>query len=121
MDNLLTQLVIWKAKLPPKLVKHADVWVKKVGRRNIYFIHATATTSLDQLVSTYPGPLMLVSILCSDPYLKRKHHKRRIVQKPQKPLVDSTVNNLIPSAQVYETVVFDIIVKCLAYSITWEF
>lgn len=34
---------------------------------------------------------------CPDPYFKRKHHKRRVVQKP---LVDSIVNNLIPSAQV---------------------
>ncbi|KAK9911319.1 hypothetical protein M0R45_035236 [Rubus argutus] len=81
-----------------KLVKRADVWVKELGLSNIHFMYANATTSFNQLVSTYPGPLMLVSILCPDPYFKRKHHKRRVVQKP---LVDSIVNHLIPSAQVF--------------------
>ncbi|KAL6124604.1 hypothetical protein ACLB2K_077116 [Fragaria x ananassa] len=68
------------------------------GRFLIHFMYANATTSFDQLVSSYPGPLMLVSILCPDPYFKRKHHKRWVVQKP---LVDSVVHNLAPSAQVF--------------------
>ncbi|KAM5554375.1 tRNA (guanine-N(7)-)-methyltransferase [Rosa sericea] len=81
-----------------KLVKRADVWVKELGLSNIHFMYANATTSFNQLVSTYPGPLMLVSILCPDPYFKRKHHKRRVIQKP---LVDSIVNNLAPRGQVF--------------------
>ncbi|KAL6130467.1 hypothetical protein ACLB2K_068846 [Fragaria x ananassa] len=80
-----------------KLLKRADVWVKELSLSNIHFMYANATTSFNQLVSSYPGPLMLVSILCPDPYFKRKHHKRRVVQKP---LVDSIVHNLAPSAQV---------------------
>ncbi|KAK4372261.1 hypothetical protein RND71_007645 [Anisodus tanguticus] len=54
--------------------------------------------SFQQLVSTYPGPLMLVSILCPDPHFKKKHHKRRVAQKP---LVDSIVNNLAHGGQVF--------------------
>ncbi|XP_040361951.1 pentatricopeptide repeat-containing protein At5g16420, mitochondrial-like [Rosa chinensis] len=61
-----------------------------------HFMYANATTSFNQPVSAYPGPLMLVSILCPDPYFKRKHHKRRVVQKP---LIDSIVNNLAPRGQ----------------------
>lgn len=41
---------------------------------------------------------MLVSILCPDPYFKKRHHKRRVVQKP---LVDSIASNLMPSGQVF--------------------
>lgn len=38
-----------------------------------------------------------VHVQCPDPYFKKRHHKRRVVQKP---LVDSIVNNLMPSGQV---------------------
>ncbi|BBG97037.1 tRNA (guanine-N-7) methyltransferase [Prunus dulcis] len=82
--------------LPLMLVKRAEFWVKDLSLSNIYFMFANATTSFQQLVSTYPGPLMLVSILCPDPYFKKRHHKRRVVQKP---LVDSIVSNLMPSGQ----------------------
>ena len=34
---------------------------------------------------------------CPDPHFKKRHHKRRVVQKP---LVDSIVNNLMPGGQV---------------------
>ncbi|XP_008232207.1 PREDICTED: tRNA (guanine-N(7)-)-methyltransferase [Prunus mume] len=81
-----------------KLVKRAEFWVKDLALSNIYFMFANATTSFQQLVSTYPGPLMLVSILCPDPYFKKRHHKRRVVQKP---LVDSIASNLMPSGQVF--------------------
>ncbi|CAB4299655.1 unnamed protein product [Prunus armeniaca] len=80
------------------LVKRAEFWVKDLALSNIYFMFANATTSFQQLVSTYPGPLMLVSILCPDPYFKKRHHKRRVVQKP---LVDSIASNLMPSGQVF--------------------
>eukprot|EP00268_Persea_americana_P056173 TRINITY_DN6597_c1_g1_i7.p2 TRINITY_DN6597_c1_g1~~TRINITY_DN6597_c1_g1_i7.p2 ORF type:complete len:137 (+),score=24.39 TRINITY_DN6597_c1_g1_i7:443-853(+) len=59
---------------------------------------ANATVSFEQLVSTYSGPLMLVSILCPDPHFKKKHHKRRVVQKP---LVDSILKNLAPGGKVF--------------------
>lgn len=38
-----------------------------------------------------------VHMQCPDPYFKKRHHKRRVVQKP---LVDSIVNSLMPSGQV---------------------
>ncbi|KAF8412901.1 hypothetical protein HHK36_000873 [Tetracentron sinense] len=129
------RFLIWLAKRYPesknylgleirrKLVKRAQFWVKEMTLSNIYFMFANATVSFEKLVSTYPGPLMLVSILvitvflimlggnvftlnkflahfslqCPDPYFKKRHHKRRVVQKP---LVDSIVKNLSPGGEV---------------------
>ncbi|KAF3447560.1 hypothetical protein FNV43_RR12747 [Rhamnella rubrinervis] len=81
-----------------KLVKRAQFWVKELALDNVYFLFANATNSFKQLVSTYPGPLMLVSILCPDPHFKKRHHKRRVVQKP---LVGSVLNSLMPGGQVF--------------------
>ncbi|KAJ8573498.1 hypothetical protein K7X08_010009 [Anisodus acutangulus] len=85
-------------EIRPKLVTRAEYWVNELGLKNVHFISTNAMVSFQQLVSTYPGPLMLVSILCPDPHFKKKHHKRRVVQKP---LVDSIVNNLAHGGQVF--------------------
>ncbi|XAR63357.1 tRNA (guanine(46)-N(7))-methyltransferase [Bertholletia excelsa] len=81
-----------------KLVKRANYWVNELALRNIHFIFANATVSFKQLVSTYPGPLMHVSILCPDPHFKKKYHKRRVVQKP---LVESILDNLSAGGKVF--------------------
>ncbi|KAI5647649.1 hypothetical protein M9H77_33654 [Catharanthus roseus] len=81
-----------------KLVDRAKYWVCELALSNIHFIFANAMVSFKQLVSTYPGPLMLVSILCPDPHFKKRHHKRRVVQKP---LVESIVDSLVPGGQVF--------------------
>ncbi|KAM3732701.1 hypothetical protein ACB098_11G079200 [Castanea mollissima] len=104
------RFLLWLAKRNPeeknylgleirqKLVKRANFWVKELALSNIHFLFANATISFNQLVSTYPGPLMLVSILCPDPHFKKRHHKRRVVQKH---LVDSIVKNLMRGGQVF--------------------
>lgn len=81
-----------------KLVKRADIWVKELGFSNVHFMFANATISFKQIISSYPGPLMLVSILCPDPHFKKRHHKRRVLQKP---LVESIVDSLMPGGQVF--------------------
>ncbi|KAL2251326.1 UNVERIFIED_CONTAM: tRNA (guanine-N(7)-)-methyltransferase [Sesamum indicum] len=85
-------------EIRPKLVKRAEYWVNELALKNIHFVFANATVSFKQLVSTYPGPLVLVSILCPDPHFKKKHHKRRVVQKP---LVESIVDGLVPGGQIF--------------------
>ncbi|KAF7149107.1 hypothetical protein RHSIM_Rhsim03G0068300 [Rhododendron simsii] len=87
----------------PLLVKRAEYWANELALSNIHFIFANATVSFKELVSTYPGPLMLVSILvgpvlCPDPHFKKKYHKRRVVQKH---LVESIVDCLMPGGQVF--------------------
>uniref|UniRef100_A0A1J3FJ51 tRNA (guanine(46)-N(7))-methyltransferase n=1 Tax=Noccaea caerulescens TaxID=107243 RepID=A0A1J3FJ51_NOCCA len=80
-----------------KLVKRANFWVNELGLSNVHFIFANAMVSFDQLISSYPGPLELVSILCPDPHFKKRHHKRRVVQKP---LVNSILQNLKPGGKI---------------------
>ncbi|XP_039063456.1 tRNA (guanine-N(7)-)-methyltransferase isoform X2 [Hibiscus syriacus] len=104
------RFLLWLAKQNPdsqnylgleireKLVKRAEFWVKKLALSNIRFIFANASVSFRQLVSAYPGPLSLVSILCPDPHFKKRHHKRRVVQKP---LVDSILTSLMPEGKVF--------------------
>ncbi|KAM7512272.1 hypothetical protein LguiB_011147 [Lonicera macranthoides] len=104
------RFLMWLAKRNPnsknylgleirrKLVKRAQNWVNELALSNIYFVFANAMISFKDLVSTYPGPVMLVSILCPDPHFKKKYHKRRVVQKP---LVDSIVDSLAPGGQVF--------------------
>ncbi|XP_021282612.1 uncharacterized protein LOC110415321 isoform X2 [Herrania umbratica] len=104
------RFLMWLAKQNPdsqnylgleiraKLVKRAVFWVKELALSNIHFIFANASVSFKHLVSTYPGPLMLVSILCPDPHFKKRHHKRRVVQKP---LVDSILTSLMPGGKVF--------------------
>lgn len=104
------RFLLWLAKRNPssnnylgleirkKLAKRANFWVKELGLLNAHFIFANATISFEQLVSSYPGPLVFVSILCPDPHFKKRHHKRRVLQKP---LVDSILNNLTAGGQVF--------------------
>ncbi|XP_065853269.1 uncharacterized protein [Euphorbia lathyris] len=81
-----------------KLVKRAEHWVKELALGNIHFMFANARVSFQQLVLNYPGPLMFVSILCPDPHFKKRHHKRRVVQKP---LVDSIIHILRPGGKIF--------------------
>ncbi|KAK3008277.1 hypothetical protein RJ639_013296 [Escallonia herrerae] len=104
------RFLLWLAKRNPssknylgleirqKLVKRAEKWVDELALSNIHFMFANAMVSFKQLVSTYPGPLELVSILCPDPHFKKRYRKRRVVQKP---LVDSIVDSLAPRGQVF--------------------
>lgn len=104
------RFLMWLAKRNPgsknymgldirkKLVTRAEKWAQELALSNIHFLFANASISFKQLISTYPGPLMLVSILCPDPHFKKRHHKRRIVQKP---LVEAIVDGLMPGGQVF--------------------
>nr|ACF80116.1 unknown [Zea mays] len=102
------RFLIWHAKnsgksqnylgleIRQKLVERAQFWVNELEL--IYFMFANATMSFEKIISSYPGPLSLVSILCPDPHFKKRHHKRRVLQQP---LVDSIINNLCLGGQVF--------------------
>ncbi|KAL6550577.1 hypothetical protein OROMI_021065 [Orobanche minor] len=86
-------------EIRPKLAKRAEHWVHELGFDSIHFVHANATVSFKQFISTYPGPLVLVSILIVQILiLRKKHHKRRVVQKP---LADSIIEGLVPGGQIF--------------------
>ncbi|VVB14956.1 unnamed protein product [Arabis nemorensis] len=81
-----------------KLVKRANLWVNELGLSNVHFIFANAMVSFEPLISSYPGPLDFVSILCPDPHFKKRHQKRRVLQKP---LVTSIIQNLKPGGKIF--------------------
>ncbi|KAB2005221.1 hypothetical protein ES319_D11G254200v1 [Gossypium barbadense] len=105
-NKTLIHKIIWDWKYEQKyeiellglLVKRAEFWVKELALSNVHFMFANAAVSFKQLVSTYPGPLALVSILCPDPHFKKRHHKRRVVQTP---LVNSILTRLMPEGKVF--------------------
>nr|CAB3473248.1 unnamed protein product [Digitaria exilis] len=69
------RFLIWHAKnsgqrqnylgleIRQKLVERTQFWVNELGLRNVYFMFANATVSFERIISSYPGPLSLVSIL----------------------------------------------------------
>lgn len=81
-----------------KLVERSQFWAKELTLSNIHFMVANATFTFGTLVSTYPGPLTCVSILCPDPHFKKRHHKRRFLQEP---LVDAITSNLACGGQIF--------------------
>lgn len=82
-----------------RLVDRAQQWAEELNLSgNVHFLTANATIAFRSLVATYPGPLAYVSILCPDPHFKRRHRKRRIVQKQ---LVDAIVHHLRPGGVVF--------------------
>ncbi|KAL6607950.1 hypothetical protein ACP70R_041013 [Stipagrostis hirtigluma subsp. patula] len=83
------RFLIWLAKNSGEKRNYLGLEIRQ--KLNIYFLFANATVSFERIVSSYPGPLSLVSILCPDPHFKKRHHKRRVLQPP---LVDSIVKNL---------------------------
>ncbi|CAO2822535.1 unnamed protein product [Amaranthus hypochondriacus] len=69
------RFLLWQAKqnvgsnnylgleIRKKLAERANIWAKELCLDNAYFMFANATVSFQQLASSYPGPLVLVSIL----------------------------------------------------------
>lgn len=63
------------------IVDQALEWRDEAGLRNLHYIFCNVSNSLDPiLASLTPGTLARVSIQFPDPWFKRKHQKRRVVQ-----------------------------------------
>lgn len=93
MQNFLGLDVRWR------LVDRANLWADELNlASNVHFVTANATLAFGSLLATYPGPLEYVFILCPDPHFKRRHQKRRIVQKQ---LVDAIVHHLKPGGKIF--------------------
>ena len=64
------------------IIKRANEWAMHLGLdARVRFVRSNATVSISSLLSTYPGPVELVTIQFPDPHFKKKHRKRRIVQE----------------------------------------
>ena len=64
------------------LVDEANLWRDEKGLTNLHYLFCNANSSLKPILETLPaGILQRVSIQFPDPWFKKKHHKRRVVQQ----------------------------------------
>jgi tRNA (guanine-N7-)-methyltransferase len=64
------------------LVERALIRRDQAMQRNLHFVFCNANNSLKPLLESWPGgcPLQVVSIQFPDPWFKKRHQKRRVVQ-----------------------------------------
>ncbi|HIK31622.1 MAG TPA: tRNA (guanosine(46)-N7)-methyltransferase TrmB [Oscillatoriales cyanobacterium M59_W2019_021] len=80
------------------LVEEANRWRDEVGLTNLHYLFCNANRDLDAILASLPsGVLRRVAIQFPDPWFKKRHQKRRVVQ-PE--LVDAIVAHLVPGGEV---------------------
>lgn len=64
------------------LVERALIRRDQAEQKNLHFVFCNANNSLTPLLAGWPGgcPLQVVSIQFPDPWFKKRHQKRRVVQ-----------------------------------------
>ncbi len=81
------------------LVEQALEWRTELGLTNLHYLFCNANNSLRPLLSSLPERhLKTVSIQFPDPWFKRRHQKRRVVQ-PE--LVADLAEFLVPGGTVF--------------------
>lgn len=81
------------------LVNQANLWREELGLTNLHYIFCNANNSLHPLLESLGhGRLHYVSIQFPDPWFKKRHQKRRVVQ-PE--MVESLAEYLIPGGAVF--------------------
>jgi tRNA (guanine-N7-)-methyltransferase len=81
------------------LVDEANYYRDRQGLRNLHYLFSNANYSLHSILSSLPpNVLQLVSIQFPDPWFKRRHQKRRVVQ-PE--LVHDLATFLAPGGSVF--------------------
>ena len=81
------------------LVDQANGWTTELGLTNLHYLFCNANNSLRPLLRSLPtGRLQYVTIQFPDPWFKRKHQKRRVVQ-PE--LIEDLADALAPDGKVF--------------------
>lgn len=81
------------------LVDEANRLAEEAGRQNLHYKFCNAMLVLDKLLEKLPeGVLQSVTIQFPDPWFKKKHAKRRMVNKE---LVETVVSKLAPGGRVF--------------------
>lgn len=63
------------------LVEEAKTWRDEKGLTNLHYLFCNANSSLQPILETLPpGRLQRISIQFPDPWFKKRHQKRRVVQ-----------------------------------------
>lgn len=81
------------------LVDQANEWRAELGSSNLYYLFCNANNSLRPLLSSLPKDVLhTVTIQFPDPWFKRRHQKRRVVQPT---LVADLAEFLVEGGQVF--------------------
>ena len=81
------------------LVNFANGLRDELSLNNLHFLFCSANTSISPLMGSLPkGALQRVTIQFPDPWFKRRHRKRRVVQ-PE--LVESIAQHLAPGGTLF--------------------
>lgn len=81
------------------LVDEANRLAKEAGLENLHYEFCNAMLWLDRLLEGIPpGMLQAVTIQFPDPWFKKKHAKRRMVNQE---MIDTIAKHLPPSGQVF--------------------
>jgi tRNA (guanine-N7-)-methyltransferase len=81
------------------LVEQANATVAELGLSNLHFLFCNVNNALTPLLESFPeGVLQRVTIQFPDPWFKKRHAKRRLVQ-PE--LVNELATYLIPKGIVF--------------------
>lgn len=78
------------------LVDRANLWRQEQGLSNAYFVFTNATLHLGTLFA--PGTIQRLTIQFPDPWFKKRHHKRRLIQPHVVPTLASCLK---PGALVF--------------------
>lgn len=81
------------------LVREANGQRDELGLKNLHFLFCNINTSIEPLLASLPpAPLRWVSIQFPDPWFKRHHLKRRVVQPL---LVEAIASHLSPGGIIF--------------------
>lgn len=81
------------------LVEEANRLAKEAGLANLHYSFCNAMLWLDRLLEALPpGLLQMVTIQFPDPWFKKKHAKRRMVNQE---MVDTIARHLSPGGKVF--------------------
>ena len=81
------------------LVESANQIKDELGLANLHYLFGNINSSAKPLLSSLPeSSLKTISVQFPDPWFKKKHHKRRVIQ-PE--LVKILVDYLIPEGQIF--------------------
>jgi tRNA (guanine-N7-)-methyltransferase len=81
------------------LVDQANRWRDELGLRNLHYLFCNANNSIRPLLTSLPSDILQqVTIQFPDPWFKRRHQKRRVVQ-PE--LVVDLAEFLVPGGVVF--------------------
>lgn len=81
------------------LVEQANLWCVEAGLTNLHFIFCNVNTSLNGLLQSLPADVLhRVSVQFPDPWFKKRHQKRRVIQPD---VVEMLVHHLAPQGAVF--------------------